>query len=110
MPIKWETLITEGDGKISLHRLRKLVTIILAVLGGAVVLLAAAVEALTDLDVPADILLIVVGALVAPITGGQISDGIFGKFQSAKIQEGRAPGRRASDAGNGGTQRVSDDT
>lgn len=100
--IQWSTLICDTDkgvstGRISLHRVRKLSTIVAFWGGVAVALVATLVEVLTGEGVPTSMVLILVGALIAPIMGGQVSDAIFGKNQSAKIQEGRAPGRRSSD-------------
>jgi flagellar biosynthesis protein FliQ len=97
MPIKWETLITDGEGKISLHRLRKFLALVAFVFGLAVALLAAVLEVTTNVDIPKEMVLILVSVCIVPITGGQISDAIFGTRLSGKIKEGRAPGRRSSD-------------
>ena len=98
--IEWSSLICDPKNpeRISLHRVRKLSTILMAWLGISVALLATLVEVLGKVAVPANMVMIVVAACVLPITGGQVSDAVFGKLRSAKIQEGRAPGRRSSDA------------
>ena len=100
MTIKWDTLITEPQegGRISLHRLRKFSTIVAFWCGCLVAIVATLVEVLGGVEVPTSMILITVGALVAPIMGGQVSDAIFGTRLSKKIQAGEAPGRRARDS------------
>lgn len=98
MPVNWSTLITEGDqGQISLHRLRKFSSIVAFWFAVAIVMVATAIEVLTKIEVPTDMVMIAVGALVLPITGGQVSDAIFQSRVGRKIEAGEAPGRRSSD-------------
>jgi hypothetical protein len=72
MSIRWATLIAEDDGRISLHRVR-------------------------NWDARLDAMALVAAVLVAPMTGGQVADAIYGKFHSDKIQQGDARGRRSTD-------------
>jgi hypothetical protein len=102
MPIKWETLITEGDGRISHHRLRKFLALILGALGGLVIVAAMVIGMFTEISTAA--LFTGGGLLVAPITGGQVADAISGKFHSDRVNAGKAPGRRATDRPNGNNQ------
>jgi len=102
MPIKWETLITDGDGRINHHRLRKFLALILGALGGLVIVAGMAIGMFTEINTTA--LFTGGGLLVAPITGGQIADAISGKFVADRINAGKAPGRRSTDRPNGNDQ------
>ena len=98
MTIKWETLVTDGQGRVSLHRLRKLSTIVAFWFGCLVAIIATLIEVFGKAEVPTSMILILVGALVAPIMGSQVSDAIFETRLSKKIQAGEAPDRRARDS------------
>lgn len=97
--IRWSTLICDpkDDTKISLHRLAKFSSIVLGLLGGLVIIGAMVVGMFTEVNVKA--LFTGGGILVAPMTGGHISDAIHGKFTSDRIMAGKATGRRAADRG-----------
>lgn len=101
--IQWSTLICDTDaegqstGRISLHRVRKLLALVAFVFGISVAVLATLIEVLTQVSVPVTMVGMLMGACVVPITGGQISDAIFGSRVSKKIQAGEATGRRSSD-------------
>src|SRR5574342_297501 len=99
MSIKWETLITDPEftGRISLHRPRKFSTIVAFWFGCLVAIVATLIEVFGKAQVPTSMILILVGALVAPIMGSQVSDAIFQTRLTGKIQAGEAPGRRSSD-------------
>ena len=91
MTIRWQTLITEKDGRIDLHKVRKLSAIAGFWLAVVVLLVGVFVQA------PIDKLALISAALVAPITGASIAEGLSGKRHSEKIQAGKAPGRRSAD-------------
>lgn len=97
--IQWSSLICdpESPGRVSLHRLRKFLALVAFVFGLAVALLATVLEVVGNVDVPKEMVLILVSVCVVPITGGQISDAIFGTRLGAKIQAGEATGRRSAD-------------
>lgn len=96
--IKWETLITENDGRVSLHRLRKFLVLVWFCIGMGVVITATLIEVLTKFDVPTGMIMILAGAAIVPVTGGQLSDAYFQTRIGSKIEAGQAPGRRRSDA------------
>ncbi len=99
--IEWSTLICDaGSGRISLHRVRKLLALVAFVFGIAVAVIATLLEVFTGVSVPITMVGMLLTVCVVPITGGQISDAIFGLRQSKKIQAGQAPGRRGSDQHN----------
>jgi hypothetical protein len=94
--IRWATLIADPSGVIDYRRVGSLVSVILAT--------AAGVMAVWVVFIPREInealVSIAVGALVLPLTGGKIADGIAGRkaaAASAAVVAGDAPGRRASD-------------
>lgn len=91
MPVRWSTLIAEPDGRISLHRVRKFSAILMGWLALPVLLYGVLTDA------PLDALALVAAVLVAPMTGGQVADAIYGKFHSDRIQQGAARGRRSTD-------------
>ncbi len=70
--IRWSSLITTPDGEVDYARLGKLTAIVLAWIGGLV--LCAVMTGI--LAAPTDIIVIGVGALVLPLTGGKISDAL----------------------------------
>ncbi len=101
--IQWSTLICDTDekgqstGRISLHRLRKLLALVAFLFGVGVAVIATLLEVFTGVSVPITMVGMLLGVCVVPITGGQISDAVFGSRISGKIQAGEAPGRRGSD-------------
>jgi hypothetical protein len=72
MSIRWSSLIATLDGEIDQSKLKSLTAIALAWIGGLV--LSAVMTGI--LKVPTDIVMIGVGALVLPLTGGKIAEGI----------------------------------
>jgi hypothetical protein len=72
MTIRWGSLIASLDGEIDQLKLRSLTAIALAWIGGLV--LCGVMAGL--LRPPTDIVMIGVGALVLPLTGGKIADAI----------------------------------
>ena len=100
--IEWSTLICDpGTGRISLHRLRKLLALVAFVFGIAVAVIATLLEVFTGVSVPVTMVGMLLTVCVVPITGGQISDAILATRISSKIQAGQAPGRRGSDRHSG---------
>jgi len=97
MSIKWQSLLTDQTDAIDYAKLGKLVSIVLALLGGLGLLTAMAVEIATKVDVPTGTILITCGVLIAPLTGGHIADGISGVLASRRVQAGVQVSRRASD-------------
>ena len=97
--VQWVTLVADPQGVIEYVRVGRLVSIGLAVLGGLGMLVALAVEIVVKADLPTGMVLIVSGALVAPLTGGQLADGISGALASRRISRGLQVGRRADDGG-----------
>jgi hypothetical protein len=73
--IRWGSLLATPDGEIDYARLRSLTSIVLAWAGGGV--LCAVMTGL--LQAPTDIVVIGVGSLVLPLTGGKIGDAIIAK-------------------------------
>lgn len=91
--IRWSSLIADDGGGIDYVRVRSLVSVLLALVGGAatiwVIFLAR--------DVNETLVGIAVAACVLPLTGGKIADVVSGRTLSAKVQAGTAPGRRTTD-------------
>jgi hypothetical protein len=75
MTIRWGSLLATPDGEIDYARLRSLTAILLAWIGGLV--LCAVMTGI--LTVATDIVMIGVGALVLPLTGGKVADAIVGR-------------------------------
>lgn len=72
MTLRWGSLIATPDGEIDYARVRSLVAILLAIAGGvALVLVMAGV-----LRPGTEVVMIGVGALVLPLTGGKIGDAV----------------------------------
>lgn len=93
--INWSTLIADPiTGSIDYARVRSLASIFLAIVAG--VMAVTVVYIVRDIDT--GLVSIAVGALVLPLTGGKIADGLSGRSKSASIQSGSAPGRRSSDS------------
>lgn len=95
--IRWSTLVADDSGIIDYPRVRSLVSVILATLGGV----AAVWVIFLVREVNETLVGIVVAALVAPLTGGKIGDAIAQRKASketARVVAGQAPGRRASDS------------
>lgn len=70
MSIRWASIIADEAGEIQQEKLRSLVSIGLAIAGGVALYLAMMARVTPDTN----IVLIGVGALVAPLTGGKIAD------------------------------------
>lgn len=96
--VRWSTLIADpATGAIDYARVRALVSIILASAAGVMAVWVVFIVR----DINEALVSIAVGALVLPLTGGRIADGMASRAAaatSAKIVAGDAPGRRASDA------------
>jgi hypothetical protein len=73
--IRWGSLLATPDGEVAYDKLRSLTAIVLAWIGGLV--LCAVMTGLVQ--APTDIVMIGVGALVLPLTGGKIGDAIIAK-------------------------------
>ena len=72
--IKWQILIADDDGNVSLHRVRKFVAILLGIAGGIMLVVAVAVEIFMQVSVPLGMVGVVGAILVSPITGGWVAD------------------------------------
>ena len=72
MSVRWGSLIANPDGEIDQAKLKSLTAILLAWIGGLV--LCAVMTGI--LQSPTDIVLIGVGALVLPLTGGKVADAL----------------------------------
>lgn len=97
--IQWRTLITDKDGIIEYERVRALAAVCLASLAGVATVW---VVFLVNRNVNEALVGIMVGACVAPLTGGRIADAVQNsknKRETAEVVAGNTPGRRASDAG-----------
>ncbi len=81
MTIRWGSLIASPEGEIDLGKLRGLTAILLALAGGVAVI--AVMSGL--LKAPTDIVMIGVGALVLPLTGGKIAEGIASRLPTTVI-------------------------
>jgi hypothetical protein len=102
MPVKWETLITDGKGRVSLHRLRKFLSLLFGCIGAVAIVTGMFVEIVISVsgsqaDMKTQVMLIGGAILVGPMTGGAIGDAIYARSASARIKQGGAPGRRVSD-------------
>jgi hypothetical protein len=95
--IRWQTLIADDEGAIDFARMKQLVSIVLALVGGGVVIAAVILELALKVDLPSGMVLIACGVLVGPLTGGQVADGIAGQLASRRISRGLAVGRRGTD-------------
>jgi hypothetical protein len=73
--IRWGSLIASPDGEIDQAKLKSLTAMALAWIGGLV--LSAVMTGL--LQAPTDIVMIGVGALVLPLTGGKVAEAIVAK-------------------------------
>lgn len=94
--IRWATLIADPSGVIDYARVRSLVSIILAMAAGIMAVWVVFIVR----DINEALVSIAVGALVLPLTGGKIADGIAGRkaaAATAAVVAGDVPGRRASD-------------
>lgn len=83
MPIRWSTFITDADGVVDYDRVNHFIPALLALVGGIVMVAAAVLEVGTRVQLPTEQILIVGGALVLPITGGQLG-AMVGKHLQAK--------------------------
>lgn len=99
--IRWGSFLTTPDGEFDPPRARATVAILLALIGGIVLIAAATLELLGHAGEHTANLLYMGGILVGPLTLGKSVDaarGIVDKLRASKIQNGDAPGRRATDA------------
>lgn len=78
--IQWSSLVCDDAGRFDYSRVRSLASVLLAVLAGLVVVAAAVIELGLRQEVPHTALLIAIGALVAPLTGGKIGDALASRF------------------------------
>ena len=85
MPIRWSTFITDADGVVDYSRVRSLISVVLAVIGGLVMIGAAVLEVTRAADLPTAQVLIMGGALVLPITGGAFGDWMGQHLQSKVV-------------------------
>jgi hypothetical protein len=95
--MNWSTLIADPDGVIDYSRVRSLVSVLLAAAAGVMAVCVVFIVR----DINEALVSIAVGALVLPLTGGKIADGIASRnaaAATAKVVMGQAPGRRLSDA------------
>lgn len=92
MSIKWSTLIADDGGNIDYARLRSFVSVLLAVCGGALMIFAGAMEIVREHDLPTDHVLLAAGALVLPLTGGRIADGVSRRLQKPAPEADHAEG------------------
>lgn len=83
MSVNWSTLVADADGTVNYGRLRGLVSVLLALLGGAVTIAVTLVTLLSAKAVDTTIFSIMVAALVLPITGGKIADVFTAKKNGA---------------------------
>ena len=94
--IRWSTLVADDKGVINYGRVRGLVSVILATVAG----IATVAVVFVVRDINEYLVGIMVAACVAPLTGGQVADGLRGikeRAATAKVVAGESPGRRASD-------------
>lgn len=84
MTIRWSSLIASPDGEIDQAKLRSLTAIVLAWLGGLV--LGAVMADL--INPPTDVVMIGVGALVLPLTGGKIASAISARVSKSGATNG----------------------
>lgn len=80
-PIIWSSLIADDHGHVQYARVKSLVAILLAFLGALVAIAAGVVEVVGNREVHTDAVLISVGALVLPLTGGVVASGLQLKKQ-----------------------------
>jgi hypothetical protein len=95
--IRWGTLVADANGVIDFARVRQLVSVVLALVGGGVVIAAVILELALAVDLPSGMVLIACAVLVGPLTGGQVADGIAGTLASRRISRGLQAGRRTAD-------------
>jgi hypothetical protein len=93
--VRWSTFLADANGVVDYVRVRALVAVLLAMLGG---LATVWVVFLTEKNINEYLVGMMVAACVAPLTGGKIADVLSGRSKSAAISDGRQPGRRSSDA------------
>lgn len=89
---------TEGD--LDLLKLKTLASVFLALAGGLALIAGTLYQTFFHGEAETSGLIWMAGVCVAPLTGGAVAAGFgigAGKAQSRAIQQGAAPGRRASD-------------
>ena len=74
--IRWGSLVATVDGEIDRDKLKTTVAVGLALVGGLITAGAAVLELVIGAEVPHNALLITVGSLVLPLTGGTIAAGL----------------------------------
>lgn len=74
--VDWSSLIAGPDRRICEKKLRSAVAVALALLGGLVAIAAAVMEIALRTPIETGNLWPMVGALVLPLTGGKIMDGV----------------------------------
>lgn len=73
MTLRWGSFISTPDGEIDYARIRSLVAVLLALAGGGILC-----GVMAGILKPAsDVVMIGVGALVLPLTGGKVADAIL---------------------------------
>jgi hypothetical protein len=83
MPIRWSTFVTDADGVVDYDRCKQL-AILAAFAGGCLVMLTATVLEITKaVEIPAQMIVIMGAALIAPITGQAFGSAV-GKHLQAK--------------------------
>lgn len=88
------------EGDIDLLKLKTLASVFLAMAGGLALIAGTLYQTFVHAEAETSGLIWMAGVCVAPLTGGAIAAGVgigAGKAQSRAIQQGAAPGRRASD-------------
>ena len=96
MTIRWSTLVAGDDGAVDMSRLRSTAGVILALLGGVLMVVVTLVSLLTTATIDLTLYGIMVGGLVLPLTGGKIADSLTGRSLSSKFLAWKAPDRRSS--------------
>lgn len=83
MSVHWSTLVADANGDIDYSRVRQLVSVSLALCGGLLMVTAAALEIWRVIEIPTGQVVLVGGALVLPLTGGQIAGAIQNRLTKA---------------------------
>lgn len=94
------TWLTTSSGDLHRDNLKTLAAVVLAIAGGFAVLTVGIYEAMSTRDVHASVILYAAGITVAPLTGGVVASRLKGASDARTanaIQNGTAPGRRATD-------------
>lgn len=92
--------IATPEGDVDLLKVKTLASVFLALAGGLALIIGTLFQTFVHADAEVSGLIWMAGVCVAPLTGGAVAAGFgigAGKAQSRAIQQGAAPGRRASD-------------